>query len=312
MKQDMPARTRIYKNFIFDSERWDHFSPRAGDVIVCTSYKAGTTWTQMICALLIHQRADLPARLSDLSPWLDMRVEAIEDIIKNFEGQNHRRVIKTHTHLDGLPYYPEAHYVFCGREPRDVFMSLQNHLANADMDHAARLLAKQGVEFDPPPPLPDDVNDRFRLWLTAGSFEGEEDGVPYWSHFRHCQTFWQYRHMPNIHFLHYSDLKADLEGQMRKLASALDIMVAEEKWPELVEAATFTSMKKNADKTAPDTNHGMWHSNSAFFNKGQNAQWRGVLSEESMALYDGIIPARYDAAMLAWLEGGTLAAGEPV
>jgi len=49
-----PSIEHEYRNLIFDSTRWDRFTPRDGDVVVCTSYKAGTTWTQMICGLLIH------------------------------------------------------------------------------------------------------------------------------------------------------------------------------------------------------------------------------------------------------------------
>src|SRR5262245_48012158 len=110
-----PAIEHRYEHVIFDSGRWSQFVPRKGDVVVCTSYKAGTTWTQMICLLLVHKSPQLPARLSDLAPWLDIRVAPIGDVIKNFESQKFRRVIKTHTPLDGFPYYDEVNYVFCGR-----------------------------------------------------------------------------------------------------------------------------------------------------------------------------------------------------
>ena len=63
--------------------------------------------------------------------------------------------------------------------------------------------------------------------------------------------------------------------------------------------------------TAPDTNHGVWQSNAQFFNKGTNNQWRGQLSEESLALYQRCTHERYDAAMLRWLEQGSLVAGRP-
>ena len=32
-----------------------------------------------------------------------------------------------HTPLDGLPYYPEVRYIFCGRDPRDAFLSFVDH-----------------------------------------------------------------------------------------------------------------------------------------------------------------------------------------
>src|SRR4051812_37299816 len=49
--------------------------------------------------------------------------------------------------------------------------------------------------------------------------------------------------------LHYDGLKAELEGQMRKLATHLDIEVDEHRWPRLVQAARFESMRSRADTT---------------------------------------------------------------
>lgn len=306
-----PVVTHHYQNFVFDSSRWSAYTPRDGDIIVCTSYKAGTTWTQMICALLIHQTPNLPQPLAKLSRWLDMRLISIDDVITNFDAQPHRRVIKTHTPLDALPYFENVRYVFCGREPRDVFMSVQNHLSNMDMETFGALLHEQGADMETPPELPDDINERFKLWMTVGAFDWEEDGLPFWSHFRHADTYWKFSALPNIHFLHYTDLKRDLDGQMRRLANLLDLDVSEEKWPALVNAATFNSMKENADTTAPDADKGVWVNNGQFFNRGENEQWRGVLSEESLALYDDITKQRYSSDLIAWLEQGSLAVGYP-
>lgn len=306
-----PTIEHDYQHIFFDSARWRDFAFRPDDILVCTSYKAGTTWTQMICALLVHQTTDMPASMSVMSPWLDMRVAAKADIFAALEAQPHRRIVKTHTPLDGLPYRKDVQYVFCGRDPRDVFMSLQNHLANADIDQVTRLLEAQGIELNRPPPLPDDLNERFALWMTKGLFDWEEDGLPYWSHFRHAQTFWAYRHLPNIHFLHFSDLKADLEGEMRRLAGTLGVAVPEDLWPTLVKAATFEDMRANADRTAPDVNHKIWRSNAQFFNKGENGQWVGALSDASLRLYEETARARYADDLLDWLEQGSLEAGRP-
>lgn len=306
-----PTTEHRYQTFIFDSARWEAYTPRDGDILVCTSYKAGTTWTQMICGLLIHQTPELPAPLGALSRWLDMRINPIDKVIANFDAQEHRRFIKTHTPLDGLPFYENIEYVYCGREPRDVFVSTINHFDNMDMSAFAKLFEEQGESFDLPPPLPDDVNERFELWMTQGVFDWEEDGLPFWSHFRHAQTFWDYRHLPNVHFLHYADLKADLEGQMRRLAGLLDIDVPEGKWPALVKAATFDSMKSNAAMTAPDADQGVWRNDGQFFNKGSNQQWRGVLSDENLRLYDELSRTRYPADLLDWLEQGSLEVGYP-
>ena len=37
------------------------------------------------------------------------------------------------------------------------------------------------------------------------------------------ETYWRYRHLPNLLFLHYADLTNDLDGEMRRTAAFLDI-----------------------------------------------------------------------------------------
>jgi len=303
----LPSIEHRYEHLVFDSGRWAGFEPRPDDILICTSYKAGTTWTQMLCALLIFRTPDFGAPLTTLTPWLDLRATPIDELLAVYEAQTHRRFIKTHTPLDGLPYFPEATYITVGRDPRDVFMSMLNHLGNNNPEAQARIFGAQAGEG---PPLPEDVNEIFRIWLTTPSFEWEEDGFPYWSHFRHARTFWDFRHLPNIHLFHYSDYKSDLRGEMRRLASALSIEIADEEIGRLADAAGFEAMKSRADELAPDVDHGMWRSNDAFFNKGTSRQWEGVLSDESLALYERKKAAQ--PGMLGeWLEKGSRVVGNP-
>lgn len=62
---------RRYQGIVFDSSRWDGFELRPGDIIISTPPKCGTTWTQMICALLVLQEPELPLPLDTLSPWVE-------------------------------------------------------------------------------------------------------------------------------------------------------------------------------------------------------------------------------------------------
>lgn len=299
-----PQKTREYVNAFMDSRRWDSFEPRDGDIIVCTPYKSGTTWTQMICALLVFKSTKLPRALGDISPWFDMRMAPVEEVNAQFRAQTHRRIIKTHTALDGLPYFDNVTYLFCGRSPRDTYVSMQNHGKNQNIPHLMSLLVAQGITPPPPPELPDDVNERFRLWLTKPAFPWEEDGYPYWSVFAHTKTFWEFRHLNNIHLLHYADLKADLAGQMKRIAKLLEIEIEDALWPSLIKAASFDSMKENADNVAPDTTHQAWQSNAAFFHKGVNEQWREVLDERSIELYETVLAERAPGELGRWMEQG--------
>src|SRR5438067_8477057 len=82
---------RRYEASMYDSNRWDGFELRPGDIIISTPPKCGTTWTQMICALLILQEPELPLPLDTLSPWIDMVTRARTDVFADLEAQTHRR-----------------------------------------------------------------------------------------------------------------------------------------------------------------------------------------------------------------------------
>src|ERR1700680_4877353 len=100
MSESVPRR---YRSPDEDSCRWLGFPFRAGDIVISSRSKHGTTWVQMICALLVFQRPELPAPLWELSPWLDWLVTPCSDVFARLAAQRHRRFMKTHTPLDGIP-----------------------------------------------------------------------------------------------------------------------------------------------------------------------------------------------------------------
>jgi len=294
--------TRHYQQILWDSARWNGFETRPDDILICTPYKSGTTWMQTICALLIFQTADFGKPLAEITPWMDIKTEPAPQVHALYEAQKHRRFIKTHTPLDGLPWFAQATYLIVMRDPRDVFISLLNHLQNMN-PNSNTMFAPALRQAHEEHPLPEDPNEFFQMWLSNGSFEWETDGAPFWSLFRHGAGFWQHKDEANIHMLHYSDLKADLEGGMRKIARILSLDIPENKWPELIDAARFETMKKNADKYAPESHFDLWKDNSKFFNKGSSGQWQGVLSKESLALLDEVT-AKYPRDYIDWLVRG--------
>jgi hypothetical protein len=306
-----PQRLHTYSTPVYDSSRWDGFVPRPGDILVCTPIKSGTTWTQMLCALLVHQSPELPQPLTRLSRWLDRHTEPVEEVLAQLDAQPHRRIVKTHTPLDGLPYFEEVAYVFCGRDPRDAFLSMLDHVGNASPESLADVARRAGVEAASLGIRPDDPNPLFQAWLTVGAHPWMQDGFPFGSVLQLSQTYWAFRRLPNLFFLHYRDLSADLDAEMRRLAAFLEVEVDESRWPALVEAARFESMKGRADEVAPGAHLGEWRSNADFFRSARMAEWRTVLSPESQALYERVSRERLGLSLKAWLEGGRAAAGDP-
>jgi aryl sulfotransferase len=282
-----------------DSARWDRFPARPGDIVISTRSKHGTTWTQMICALLVFQTPALPAPLPELSPWLDWLVVPEDEVLARLETQPHRRFIKTHTPLDGFPLHPDSRYIVVARHPLDAAVSLYHQGQNLDRDKIRALTG--GPEPDPnEPPKP---RKSLHEWLVRWT---EEDADPrenldsLQGVMLHLNDAWTRREDPNLLLVHYADLAADLEGEMRRIAAWLDIEVDEARWPELIKAATFAEMKTKADQVAPDP-AGIMKSRDAFFRRGTSGSAAELLTSEALAAYEARVAAMAPKDLLAWL-----------
>ncbi len=303
--QTLPMRTRDYQGHMLDSRRWDRFEPRRGDIVIATSIKAGTTWMQTIVANLIFAGETIPGPIMDLSPWLEMPLEPLDDILATLEAQRHRRFIKSHLALDGLRFLAEAKYIHVARDPRDVFMSLWNHHRDYSDEALAEMKSKGDKIAMPWPDCPADIKEFWRGWIGRSWFPWEHSGYPYWSCFHHLASWWDYRHLPNVLFVHYNDLLADLDGQMRRIAGFLEITVPESAWPEVVNAATFDTMRKNAEGIMGDKTGYFKGAAKTFINKGTNGRWRDVLDDADVADYRAAMDRVLDAEATAWMENGS-------
>ena len=150
---DKPQQTRHYQNALMNSAKWSHFKPRPDDIIITTSYKAGTTWMQGICAALVFQQPQPPVPQDELTPWFDSNFGPLEDVIAKVEGLQSRRYIKTHCPIDGIKFFDEVKYIFVGRDGRDVFASMWNHWHNLKpefLDALNNAPDRKGQEFIEP------------------------------------------------------------------------------------------------------------------------------------------------------------------
>lgn len=308
----MGQERRRYRNVVFDNARWDGFEFREDDIVISTPAKCGTTWMQMLCALLIFGDPVLPRRLTELSPWLDILARPRSEVVAALGAQQHRRFIKTHTPLDGLPFDERVTYITVGRDPRDVALSADNHFSNMDVDvfigaraRAVGLGDLAELMPDGPPPLPADLDDRFGLWLEAEP-TAPFSGLSMLLH--HLDTFWERRSLPNIALFHYADLQADLVGQMERLAATLGIDIDRERLAVLAAAASFDSMRSRADELAPEADTaGFWHSTARFFANGTAGQWRAVVSPERLARYQVRLHELAAPDLADWVTAGWLA-----
>ena len=115
----------------------------------------------------------------------------------------------------------------------------------------------------------------------------------------HLCDAWARRDEPNVLLVHYGNLSADLEGQMRWLAGQLGIAVPAQAWPSLVQAATFENMSARADTLVPTA--GILKSNAAFFRRGTSGEGRQILCDEEAAAYYARAAQLAPTDMLTWL-----------
>jgi aryl sulfotransferase len=301
-----------YRTLVADSSRWDGFQFREGDIVISTPPKCGTTWTQMICALLIFGTADFDRSLDLISPWLDMNTRPIESVVADLDAQTHRRFIKSHTPLDGLPFDERVTYITVGRDPRDVAMSMAHHFDNMNfeaffslIDKAVGLETLTDVMAEESPPAVGTPIERFWGWVEGETKPGQSvSGLPATLH--HLETFWDVRDRPNIVLLHYGDLKADLPAEMRRLAARLGIAIDDDAIPALAQEASFEQMRASAGRVAPNTTELIWKDAQGFFHSGQSGQWRDLLGPYDLQRYAGRVADLIPSDLADWVHQGPI------
>lgn len=278
---------------------------RDDDIVICTPSKCGTTWMQTIVAMLVLDVVELDRPMGLLSPWLDMNTRSVADVFAMLDAQEHRRFIKTHTPLDGLPWNDRVTYLCVLRHPLQVALSMDDHLANLDMERAVAIRESAVglgdlAELPPPPERSDDPRERLLQWIDDDTEYANAGGTVSLAELvHHAQTFWDHREAPNLHLFHYGDLLSDLDHEMRRVADAPGVQPGQ-RWDEQVRAASFDSMRSRADLLAPDSQLGTWRSNRDFFRAGGQRTW-DLLTDEDLAHFESRLDELAGPQLADWM-----------
>ena len=310
----LEAPQREYRLWILDSRRWRRYTPRSDDIVIATYPKCGTTWMQRIVGMLVFQTAE-PMPIMQISPWIDRRFpQPIEAVVAQIEAQKHRRFLKSHLPLDGLPFYDDVKYIHIARDGRDACMSFHHHCTSFT-DQMMGELNRSGLEDDaigrPYPAIQVDPGQFFHQWVTKGEVSSHEDGSPNMSFLQFQKTWWEARNRPNVLMVHYNDLQSDLSTEMRRIADFLAISVAPDLWPRVTAAASFGAMRRDGDALMSSTAAIFKNGSRSFFFKGANGRWRGVANKEDLALYEAKAAAMLPPACARWAATGRAQAGDP-
>jgi aryl sulfotransferase len=293
-----PKKLREMESNHFDSTVWNDFKFRDDDVVISTYAKSGTTWTQQIVGQILFNGSE-DVSIGQSSMWLDLRVPPREVKLAAFEGQTHRRFVKTHLPVDALVFSPKAKYIYVGRDGRDVVWSMYNHHKNANETWYQMLNETPGLVGEPMERCTLDVVPYFRRWM-------ERDGYPFWPFWENVRSWWAIRELPNVMFVHFANLKKDLPGEMKRIAKFLDVNIEESRWPVLLEHCSFEYMKAHAAMSAP-LGGMLWEGGAeTFINKGTNGRWRDLLTAEDSLAYEARARKEVGEACAHWLATGEL------
>ena len=238
--------------------------------------KCGTTWMQAIVATL-SSTAPRPGRVLEVAPWIDGRYEPIDAMV---DRSTRRRIAVRSSRTPTPTAFPgtrRVSYIVVGRDGRDAFMSFHNHMRNMrpefmmELAVTARTTASTSTTHSA-------AGRRHPRVLRVVARRN-----PMW--FEHVASFWPHLGEPNVLFVHYNDLLADLDGQMRGVAEFLGIDVDENRWPDLVERCTFAAMKRPR-RRARRLQHQLRRGRGDVPVRGSNARWRDVLTPAELAAFE--------------------------
>ena len=238
------------------------FTVQDGDVFVVTYPRSGTTWTEQMVHLLVHQGEQGEQRLTDAVPWLETlphRPGGMIEFLKSLPG---RRLFTSHLPYPLMPPIGNttAKVVYVARNPKDVAISTYFH------DQS-----KAGYEGT--------WEEHFQLFMNGD--------VGYGSYFDHVMPWWQASNMDkNILFLKYEDMKNDHTGNVALIASFLDIQADARLIDKVVTLSSFQSMKSSQNTNfdwIPQKEDKPKH-----FRKGDIGDWRNYFSIQQSQQMDGL------------------------
>jgi hypothetical protein len=196
--------------------------------------------------------------------------------------------------LDGFALDDRVTYVVVARHPLDVAVSLLHHSRNLDRDRIAEVTGNRSSS----PPV-GTITEWIDGWIRDDRDPSEQlDTLP--GNLHHLTDAWDRRSAGNVVVVHYEELEEDLGGSMRQLADRFGIDVEGDRWPALVDAATFSSMRRRASVTVPAP-PGILKDADRFFRSGRSGDGRRACTPEQLDRYQRRVAELAPAAVVGWL-----------
>jgi hypothetical protein len=240
------------------------YQPSEHDVVICTYPKCGTNWAMQIAHQIAMRGDGEFASIHDVIPWPDWArqemVVTLDDEAPLEASPTGLRVIKTHLEWDRVPYSPEARYICIIRDPKDAFVSSYHFVRD--------------VIFGPLMPS-------VRNWLQIYC---SRFFPSIWS--EHLDGYWQDRDKPNLMILTFEEMKADLEGAVRRFADVMDVRLNDKEFARVCEKSSFAYMKGVEAKFRPAALTPFSARNRKMMRRGASGGSSELLTGEQQAMID--------------------------
>jgi Sulfotransferase domain len=205
------------------------YHPTCHDVFACVGFKSGTTWLMQIAVQIAYKgHAEFDNILSvvawpDTAPFFSKYVIPLSDESPARRSPAGFRIVKTHLPQHLVPYSAEARYIAMVRDPKDVVVSGY---------HFARSMGYG--------PLMPSVRHWVELNISGN--------LPWGSWAEHLAGFWRLRHEPNVLFLTYEQLNADLGAGIRQIARFMGVDLSPAQFEAVRQSSTFEGMQRSRGK----------------------------------------------------------------
>jgi hypothetical protein len=243
------------------------YRPSAHDVIVCSYFKAGTTWTlQIATQIAFRGRAEFD-NIHHAVPWPDVPFPPmarymipLADPSPARLSPTRLRVIKTHLPKAHVPFAREARYIGVTRDPKDCCVSGYRFLQSLALGPLMPSVA-HWVDYMFSPAFPEP-------WAE------------------HLAGWWAARHEPNVLVLTYEELKKDHAGSVRRIAQFMGVELTADELAAVVEQSSFAVMNAAGHRFEPGRVV-PWSKEKAMMRRGASGGSSELLTPEQQRLIDG-------------------------
>ncbi|XP_077595836.1 sulfotransferase 1C2 [Stigmatopora nigra] len=245
------------------------FCPDSSDLLIATYPKAGTTWTQEIVDLLLHngdaeacRRAPTPVR----SPFLEIcsppPIPSGLDLLKKMAPP---RIIKTHLPFQLVPtgfWEKKCKAIYVARNAKDNMVSYY-------------YFDRMNLTQPEPGPWEGYIHKFMRGELSWGSW------------YDHVKGYWEEREKRNILYLFYEDMKENPKREVERIMRYLDLSLSDDVIRRIVELTTFKNMKENPMANYTFIPMVVFDQNiSNFMRKGEVGDWKNHFTPQQSAEFD--------------------------